>query len=207
MAAFVCRRATQKAKLVQYLEAHRGSVTRVLNSEDSINTSLSQQPLNEQALDANNQSMLQGHMGNFAAQFEVAKSPASTVGSRRIQSDNSCTRTGQASPAVPLRAASPALESPGSARRASVSAYLQGKQDLVTTVTVSVPYADGESPRRTCSQSFTSPTVSPGRGSSCSCEYQQQQQQQEGVAGGGNRHTVIKEALHARLTDAGEHGT
>jgi hypothetical protein len=98
--------------------------------------------------------------------------------------------------AITAAAALPASSvSPSSARRASVSAYLQGQQDLATTVSTGVPYLDstGSSPRAAARASDAAGAAAGGGAAAGPAS-----------AGSNSRHKVIKEALAARLSDAGE---
>lgn len=127
---------------------------------------------------------------------------------------------------APAHAPAPSAAAAAAAamRRSSVSAFLQGQQDLLTTITDGVPYASGIStvlaagpdavparnaryPRNsTCSNSSILPAHGDARmsmnatGSEVSAA--------EGAGGSGvnsnSRHTAVKEALHARMSTAGE---
>ncbi|WIA36127.1 hypothetical protein OEZ86_007475 [Tetradesmus obliquus] len=199
VASFVAKRSTQKAELVQYLEAHSGSVRAILNSGDGTTADAAQQ---QQLQQAGTDECWYGNAELPLRGSDACVSPCAVVNSTAgmdalFNSSGTYRRSSQV--------ASPTAASPGStgsvspssaaARRASVSAYPQRQQDLATTVSTGVPYLDstGSSPR--------SPKLL---------------RASDAAAGGGgagqpvasnsssSRHTVIKEALAARLSDAAE---
>jgi hypothetical protein len=105
-------------------------------------------------------------------------------------------------------------------RRSSVSAFLQGQQDLLTTITDGVPYASGISTvlaagndavasyarNSTFSNSSTLPAHTVARISTNSAGSEGSAGQAAAGSGGSpnSRHTAVKEALHARMSSAGE---
>lgn len=112
-------------------------------------------------------------------------------------------------------------------RRSSVSAFLQGQQDLLTTITDGVPYASGIStvlaagpeaypgaaqhagcPRNsTYSNSSSLPAHTVARISTNSAGSEGSAAKEALVSGVNNinsRHTAVKEALHGRMSTAGE---
>lgn len=221
VAAFVGKRVTQKAELVHYLEYHKGSVCRVMNSRDCSDPGAAEPQAQQQ-----NQQQQQGGDGIFMYDSSTSTSSIgaysngmSISGSIRARSDSCLNSSNGTSYTIlsqvsPGRMVSPGMAGPASARRASLTAYLQGKQDLVTTVTTGVPYADETSPCGVYRQSLASQGISPEgspqyRPSSCCGEPQLQQQggatvaSAPAAAASNDRHTVVKEALSARLSDAG----
>jgi hypothetical protein len=184
VASFVSKRTTQKAELAQYLEAHSGSVRAMLNSGDGTATQQQQQQAESALFAGEGQAPLRGSS-------DMCVSPCAVVSSAAGVDEffNSCSNRRSSQLASPAAAAAGAV-SPSSARRASVSAYLHGQQDLATTVSAGVPYlgSAGSSPRAARASDVYAAAAAAGGPTSPS----------------NSRHTVIKEALNARLSDAGE---
>ncbi|WIA15948.1 hypothetical protein OEZ85_012690 [Tetradesmus obliquus] len=198
VASFVAKRTTQKAELVQYLEAHSGSVRAILNSGDGTTADAAQQ---QQLQQAGTDECWYGNAELPLRGSDACVSPCavvnSTAGMDALFNGSGSTYRRSSQVASPTAAApgSTGSLSPSSAaaRRASVSAYLQGQQDLATTVSTGVPYLDstGSSPRSP--ELLRASDVAAGGGGAG-----------QPVASNSNssRHTVIKEALAARLSDA-----
>jgi hypothetical protein len=193
VASFVSKRTTQKAELVQYLEAHSGSVRAMLNSGDGTAAQQQQQQQNETDWYAGEgQIPLRGSSDTCVSPHAVASSAAGVDDFFNTRTNR---RSSQLASVGPQAAAAVTAggASPSSARRASVSAYLQGQQDLDTTVSTGVPYlgSANSSPRagRASDAYAAAAAGSAGAGPS---------------SPSNSRHTVIKEALNARLSDAGE---
>lgn len=100
------------------------------------------------------------------------------------------------------------------ARRSSVSAYLKGQQDLLTTITAGVPYLSEppsipqgvnntawNSSSNRCS--YTAPEAF-AQGSLAARELGAEAAAAAAASGSNSRHTAVKEALSARLSSAGE---
>jgi hypothetical protein len=175
---------------VQYLEAHSGSVRAMLNSGDgTASQQQQQQQVESDWYAAEGQMPLRGSS-------DMCVSPCAEVSSAAGVDDffNNCTNR-RSSQLTSSPAAAAGVVSPSSARRASVSAYLQGQQDLATTVSTGVPYlgSAGSSPRAgRASDAYAAAAAAGGGGGSTTSP------------SSNSRHTVIKEALNARLSDAGE---
>lgn len=216
VAAFVGKRATQQAELVHYLESHKGSVCRVMNSGDSSDPGAAELQYQQQQQQGGDGAFMYGSSTSNSSNGAYSNG-VSICGSIRAHSDRCLNSSSNgtsytiSSQVSPDHMVSPEVASPASARRASLSAYLHGKQDLVTTVTTGVPYADGSSLSSTYRQSLASQEISPEassryRPSSCYCEPQVQQQgtaKAAAAAAANDRHTAVKEALSARLSNAG----
>lgn len=120
---------------------------------------------------------------------------------------------GTAPTAGGFSATAPAAVVPG-ARKSSVSAYLAGQQDLLTTITDGVPYASGlpgmlgaGSSNSTAAASMRCSTASYCSGSSSSSILSAQSTggaASSSPSAANSRHTAVKEALSARISSAGE---
>lgn len=112
-----------------------------------------------------------------------------------------------ASAPAALTAATPAAAAAASARRSSISAYLKGQQDLLTTITDGVPYASGvvsmldgtgecsNAARGSSSGGSTSSLVSSQSAASIAAA--------AAVSVSNSRQSAVKEALSARISTAG----
>lgn len=172
---------------MQYLSGHASTVGRMLGSIPEQNSAGTQDNNNiamSQQLYATAPAVFGGGGGSAGGSIRASSTAASHRSSAQLQQAD-------AGAYAPQQAhASPAAAAAAGARRSSVSAFLQGQQDLLTTITAGVPYA---SPEAAPGRSSTFSNASGGSSSSIMS------------AAANSRHMAVKEALAARMSAAGEH--
>lgn len=175
-AAAHCSQAVgQKAALAEYLGRHRGSVAQLLGTDSSAAAGA--------AADVD----YGPHGTNDSAGGLLISSGRAIASTSAWEEGGSLLSQPPAAPA-----ATPAATA-ASARRASVTAYLRGSQDLATTITSGVPYIDPAALVTTAQQQGDYGTRASSSSSLGSCE----------PGSSSSRHAAVKDAIAARVSAAG----
>lgn len=223
VAAFCGQRASQKAELLQYLGKHKGAAARLLASstadtETDVSIISSSTGSGAGYPGANNDAELFSTNRNFCQPSAISSTNSSSDGTAYIARASSMPQGFRSSSPdqAPLQCSARLSQSisPGQQRQMSVTAYLHGQQDLVTTVLDGLPYVSHRG--------------SPVDDTQHLYRQQQQQQQWQGgstaaslqrpdavemppaaaaaaaAGGGGDRHSALRDVIHHRISEAGE---
>jgi hypothetical protein len=169
---------------------------------------------------------LAGHASTVGRMLHsIPEANAAAGGAAAAPTDAAFSATAPAAAAVfntppfPTATATTTAAAAAGARKSSVSAYLAGQQDLLTTITDGVPYASGlpgmlgagsssSTANSTATASIRCSTASycSGGSSSILSAGQSTGAASSCPSAANSRHSAVKEALSARISGAGEDG-